>query len=106
MIPLHGNRARATQSHQVQQEKTQRFDSNLLQSPFSVSCPVHPPSQLNLLKTRAVSTGRCNTGLQFTRGSLKAQSFPWALIEAQGYFVEVGLRVGGQVGFLREVLSQ
>ena len=41
----------------------------------------------------AVSTGRCNTGLEFTRWSFEVQSFSWALIEAQGYFVEVGLRV-------------
>jgi hypothetical protein len=41
----------------------------------------------NLPETRAVSTGRCNTGLEFTSRSFKAQGFPWALIEAQGYFV-------------------
>lgn len=40
-----------------------------------------------LLFVAAVSTGGCNTGLEFTRRSLKAQGFPWALIEAQGYFV-------------------
>src|SRR5271156_6500637 len=34
-------------------------------------------------KSRAVSTGGCNTGLKFTRRSFKAQSFAWALIEAQ-----------------------
>jgi hypothetical protein len=54
----------------------------------------------------AVSTGRCNTGLEFTSRSFKVQSLSRALIEAQGYLVEVGLRVAGQVGFLREVLSQ
>jgi hypothetical protein len=50
--------------------------------------------------------GRCNTGLKFTCGSFNAQSFSWALVEAQGYLVEIGLRIAGQVGFLREVLSQ
>jgi hypothetical protein len=53
----------------------------------------------------AVSTGRCNTGLQFTRRSFKAQSLSRALIEAQSYLVEIGLRVDGQVGLLGEVLS-
>jgi hypothetical protein len=42
------------------------------------------------LQNGAVSTGRCNTGLKFTCGSFKAQSFPRALIEAQRYFVEIG----------------
>ena len=50
--------------------------------------------------------GRCNTGLKFTCRSFKAESFSWALVEAQGYLVEIGLRLDGQVGFLREVLSQ
>ena len=54
----------------------------------------------------AVSTGRCNTGLEFTRRGFKAQSFSRALIQAQRYFVEFGLRIAGQVGFFREVLSQ
>jgi hypothetical protein len=59
----------------------------------------------NLPKLRAGSTGRCNTGLQFTRRSFKAQGFSRALIEAQSYLVEIGLRVDGQVGLLGEVLS-
>ena len=58
------------------------------------------------MQNGAVSTGRCNTGLKFTRGSLKAQGFSRTLIEAQSYLVEIGLRVTGQVGLLREVLSQ
>lgn len=57
-------------------------------------------------KPRAVSTGRRNTGLEFTRWSFKAQGFPWALIQLQGYLVEIGLGVVGQVGFPGEVLSQ
>jgi hypothetical protein len=58
-----------------------------------------------LPESRAVSTGRCNAGLEFTSCSFKAQSFPWALIELQRYFVEVGLGIAEQVGFLGEVLS-
>ena len=57
------------------------------------------------LRNGAGSTGRCNTGLQFTRWRFKAQSLSRALIEAQSYLVEIGLSVTGQVGFLREVLS-
>ena len=54
---------------------------------------------------RAVSTGRCNTGLQFTRRRFKAQGLSRALIQAQRYLVKIDLRVDGQVGLLREVLS-
>ena len=61
--------------------------------------------QARFLQSRAGSTGRCNTGLQFTRRRFKAQSLSRALIEAQSYLVEIGLSVTGQVGFLREVLS-
>ena len=35
-----------------------------------------------LPQTQAVSTGRSNTGLEFTRRSFKAQGFSWALLEA------------------------
>jgi hypothetical protein len=59
----------------------------------------------SFLQSLALSMGRCNTGLQFTSWSFKAQSFPWALIELQRYFVEVGLGIAEQVGFLWEVLS-
>jgi hypothetical protein len=41
----------------------------------------------------AGSTGRCNTGLKFTRRRFKAQGLSRALIEAQGDLVEIGLRV-------------
>src|ERR1700678_4235679 len=58
------------------------------------------------MQSLAGSTGRCNTGLESTCGSFKVQRFSWALIEAQGYLVEVDLGVAGQVGFLWEVLSQ
>ena len=63
-------------------------------------------SVLDLPMALAVSTGRRNTGMEFTRWSIKVQSFPRALIELPSHFVEVGLGVAGQVGFLGEVLSQ
>src|SRR5580698_5627103 len=56
--------------------------------------------------TRAGSEGRRNTCAQFTRWSLKAQSFSRALIETQRDLVQLGLRVAGEVGSLRQVLSQ
>ena len=46
-----------------------------------------------LPETTAGSTGRCNTGLEFTGRSFKAQGFSRALIQAQRYFVEFGLRI-------------
>jgi hypothetical protein len=72
----------------------------------TLSSPESGPLVLvaKLQVTRAGSTGRCNTISEFTCWSLKAQSFSRALIETQGYLVEMGLRVDGQVG-LREVLS-
>ena len=60
---------------------------------------------LKLPKNGAVSTGRCNTGLKFTRRRLKAQGLSRALIETQRDLVEMGLRVDGQVRLLRKVLS-
>ena len=44
--------------------------------------------------------------MEFTSGSIKVQSFPWALIELASHFIEVGLGVAGLIGFLGEVLSQ
>lgn len=52
----------------------------------------------------ALSTGRCNTGEQFTRGSFNAQDLPPALIQAQRYFVEIEWRVRKQIRFLRKVI--
>src|ERR1035441_6546691 len=72
---------------------------------YSGSWPDGNLARVNLPKTPAGSTGRCNTGLQFTRRGFKAQGLSRALIEAQSYLVEIGLRVAGQVRFLREVLS-
>jgi hypothetical protein len=39
------------------------------------------PSLVKCLQSLAVSMGRCNTGLKFTSGGLKAQSFSRALIQ-------------------------
>ena len=54
----------------------------------------------------AGSEGRRNTCAQLTRGNLEAQSFSRALIEAQHDCVQLGLRVAGKVGSLRQVLPQ
>jgi hypothetical protein len=64
-----------------------------------------PTNNQDFLQSMAGSTGRCNTGLQFTRRRFKAQGLSRALIQAQSYLVKIGLRVDGQVGLLREVLS-
>jgi len=53
-----------------------------------------------------VSRGRCNTGLESTLRSFKAQCFSRTLIEAQRDLVQLGLTVAGQVGFLGQVLAQ
>ena len=50
--------------------------------------------------------GRRNTCAQFTRWSLEAQSFSRALIETQRDLVQLGLRVAGKIGSLRQVLTQ
>ena len=54
----------------------------------------------------ASSEGRRNTCAQFTCWSLEAQSFSRALIETQRDLVQLGLRVAGKVGSLRQVLTQ
>src|SRR5271154_5475938 len=59
----------------------------------------HPPPP-------AGSEGRRNTCAQFTRWSLEAQSFSRALIETQRDLVQLGLRVAGKIGSLRQVLTQ
>jgi hypothetical protein len=79
-------------------EESQDADSKLHARAGQRSC--------NLPKILAVSMVRCNTGLEFTCGSFKVRSFSWALIEAQGYPVEVGLGIAGQVGFLWKVQPQ
>src|SRR5258707_13854040 len=50
-------------------------------------------NELKLSQSLAVSMDRCNTCLEFTGRSFKAQSFSWTLIEAQRYLVEIGLRI-------------
>ena len=81
----------------------------------SPNCPLCKEVQLDGLGVsyqavlpgdRASSDGRCNTCLQFTRGSLKSQRFSWALIQAQRDLVEMRLRIARQVGSSREVLPQ
>src|SRR5271168_5019126 len=54
----------------------------------------------------AGSEGRRNTCAQFTCWSLEAQSFSRALIETQRDLVQLGLRVAGKIGSLRQVLTQ
>ena len=53
-----------------------------------------------------VSRGRRNTGLQSIRRSLKSQRFSWPLIQTQSDFVQIRLRVAGQIRLLRQVLPQ
>src|ERR1035437_334852 len=81
-----------------------KYSVSLVSLTLPLPLPIANKS-LMCTKYGAGSTGRCNTGLQFTRRSFKAQGLSRALIEAQSYLVEIGLRVDGQVGFLREVLS-
>src|SRR5260370_3654713 len=64
------------------------------------------PEPSNLPITRAGSDGRRNTCLQSSCRSLETQGFSGTLIQSQRDFVEIGLRIAGQVGFFREVLSQ
>src|ERR1700735_1126200 len=81
------------------------LESTLKESAMRPKCRIFGKLGMKLPITPAGSTGRCNTGLQFTRWSFKAQGLSRALIEAQSYLVKIGLRVAGQVSFLREVLS-
>src|SRR5579862_4937166 len=74
------------------------------------TAPNHPitiEAQTFLLR-EVVSMGRCNTNttLQSIRRSLKSQRFSWALIETQSDFIQLRLRVAGQVRLLRQVLPQ
>jgi len=50
------------------------------------------PGNSHMTINGVVSRGRCNTGLQFIRWSLKSQGFSWTLIQPQSDFVEVRLR--------------
>ena len=64
------------------------------------------PHEVTAIKSLAGSTGRCNTGLKFTRRSLKTQGLSRALIETQRDLVEMGLGVRRQVGAAGKILSQ
>ena len=59
------------------------------------SLQTHPSAKRTPLYIAAGSTGRCNTGLQFTRRRLKAQGLSRTLIQAQRDLVEMDLRVDG-----------
>jgi hypothetical protein len=59
-----------------------------------------------VLISRVVSRGRCNTGLQFIRRSFESQCFSGPLIQAHSDFVQVRLREAGPISRLRQVLPQ
>jgi hypothetical protein len=54
----------------------------------------------------AGSSGRCNTSIESFGWSCKSQSLAWSLVELPSHFVELGLRVHGQVSPLRQILPQ
>src|SRR5580704_10410722 len=54
--------------------------------------------------SRVVSRGRSNTGLESILRSLKAQRFSGTLIQTQCDFVQLRLRVAGQIRLLGQVL--
>ena len=52
----------------------------------------------------AGSSGRCNTSIKSFGWGCKSQSLAWSFVELPSHFVELGLRVHGQVSPLRQVL--
>jgi hypothetical protein len=56
--------------------------------------------------TPAGSSGRCNTGIKSFGWGCKSQSLTRPFVELPSRFVELSLRVHGQVGPLRKVLPQ
>src|SRR5262245_63311192 len=62
--------------------------------------PIHVPDQ------DAGSSGRCNTSIKSFGWSCKSQSLAWSFVELPSHFVELGLRVHGQVSPVRQVLPQ
>src|SRR6478735_5178464 len=54
----------------------------------------------------AGSSGRCNTSIKSFGWGCKSQSLAWSFVELPSHFVELGLRVHGQVSPLRQVLPQ
>ena len=57
-------------------------------------------------KGRAGSSGRCNTSIKSFGWGCKSQSLAWSFVELPSHFVELGLRVHGQVSPLRQVLPK
>ena len=58
------------------------------------------------LRLSAGSSGRCNTSIKSFGWGCKSQSFAWSFVELPSHFVELGLRVHGQVSPLRQVLPK
>src|SRR6476619_2906062 len=54
----------------------------------------------------AGASGRCNTSIKSFGWGCKSQSLAWSFVELPSHFVELGLRVHGQVSPLRQVLPQ
>ena len=54
----------------------------------------------------AGSSGRCNTSIKSFGWGCKSQSLARSFVELPSHFVELGLRVHGQVSSLRQVLPQ
>src|SRR6267154_562805 len=54
----------------------------------------------------AGSTGRRNTGIKSLCWSFVFQSLTWPFVELTGYFIQIRLRVRGQVSSFRKILSQ
>ena len=54
----------------------------------------------------AGSSGRCNTSIKSFGWGCKSQSLAWSFVELPSHFVELGLRVHGQVSPLRQVLPK
>src|ERR1700730_11073938 len=62
--------------------------------------------QQNVWNRGAGSSGRCNTSIKSFGWGCKSQSLAWSFVELPSHFVELGLRVHGQVSPLRQVLPQ
>ena len=58
------------------------------------------------LRLSAGSSGRCNTSIKSFGWGCKSQSLAWSFVELPSHFVELGLRVHGQVSPLRQVLPK
>ena len=58
------------------------------------------------LRLSAGSSGRCNTSIKSFGWGCKSRSLAWSFVELPSHFVELGLRVHGQVSPLRQVLPK